>query len=111
MKTKIINGVEVITGSNNIYADLGLENAEKLKIKTGLIIKIIEAMHTQELTQDQAAKRMGISQPKVTEMIRGNFTNVSERKLMDCLTKLGYDIEIKVRPSKALLGNMMLVAC
>jgi predicted XRE-type DNA-binding protein len=111
MKTKIINGVEVITGSNNIYADLDLENAEKLKIKTGLIIKIIKAMHSQEITQDQAAKRMGISQPKVSEMMRGNFTNVSERKLMDCLTKLGYDIEIKVRPSKALVGNMMLVAC
>ncbi len=111
MKTKIINGVEVITGSNNIYDDLGLENAEKLKIKTRLVIKIIKAMYTQELTQDKVAKRMGISQPKVSEMLRGNFTNVSERKLMDCLTRLGFDIEIKVRPSKALVGNMMLVAC
>jgi predicted XRE-type DNA-binding protein len=100
MKTKIINGVEVMTGSNNIYVDLALENAEKLKIKTGLIIKIIKAMHTKELTQDQAAKRMGISQPKVSEMMIVNFTNISKSKFMDCLTKLGFDIENQVLPLK-----------
>ena len=83
MKTKIINGVEVTTGSANIFADLGLEDAEKLKIKTGLVIKIMKAMRSQELTQQEAAKRMGITQPKVSEMMRGNFTNLSERKLMD----------------------------
>lgn len=38
-------------------------------------------------------------------MMRGDFTNLSERKLMDCLTPLGYDIEIKVRPAKAEVGR------
>ena len=110
MKTKIINGIEVTTGTANIYADLGVEDSERLKIKTGLVIKIIKAIQTQELTQQEAAKRMGITQPKVSEVMRGYFNNLSERKLMDCLTRLGYDIEIKVRPSKAEVGNMMLVA-
>lgn len=48
------------------------------------------------------------TQPKVSDMMRGDFTNLSERKLMDCLTRLGYDIEIKVRPAKAEIGQLML---
>ena len=43
---------------------------------------------------------MGITRPKVPEMMRGAFLNLSERKLMDCLTRLGYGIEIKVRPAQ-----------
>ena len=51
---------------------------------------------------------MGITQPKVSDMMRGDFTNFSERKLMDCLTRLGYDIEICVRPAKAKVGHLVL---
>ena len=53
---------------------------------------------------------MGITQPKVSDMVRGDFTNLSERKLMDCLTRLGYDIEIKVRPAKAEIGHLVFAA-
>ena len=60
------------------------------------------------LTQQEAAVRMGITQPKVSDMMRGDFTNLSERKLMDCLTRLGYDIEISVRPAKAKVGHLVL---
>jgi predicted XRE-type DNA-binding protein len=108
MKTRRVEGDEVHRGSGNVFADLGLADAEKLKIKTGLVIEIRKAMKNLGLTQQDAAKRMGITQPKVSDMMRGNFTNLSERKLMDCLTRLGYDIEIKVRPSKAEVGQLML---
>ncbi|WP_291931616.1 helix-turn-helix domain-containing protein [Limnohabitans sp.] len=110
MKTKLVQGVEMHRGSGNVFADLGLADAEKLKIKTGLVIEIRKAMRSLGLTQQDAAKRMGISQPKVSDMMRGNFTNLSERKLMDCLTRLGYDIEIKVRPANAEIGHLMLAA-
>ena len=110
MKTQLIDGVEVRRGSSNVFADLGLANAEKLKIKTGLVIEIRKAMKSRGLTQHEAAKRMGITQPKVSDMMRGDVTNLSERKLMDCLTRLGYDIEIKVRPAKAEVGHLMLAA-
>ena len=94
--------------SGNVYADLGLPNAEKLKIKTGLVIEIRKAIRRLELTQQVAAKRMGLTQPKVSDMLRGDFTNLSERKLMDCLNRLGYDIEIKVRPASKALGHLTL---
>ena len=108
MKTRVVDGVELRRGSGNVFADLGLPDAEKLKIKTGLVVEIRKAMRSLELTQQEAANRMGITQPKVSAMMRGEFTNLSERKLMDCLTRLGYDIEIKVRPAKTELGHLRL---
>lgn len=110
MKTRLMDGIEVQRSSGNVFADLGLADAEKLKIKTGLVIEIRKAMRSRGLTQQDAAKRMGITQPKVSDMMRGEFTNLSERKLMDCLTRLGYDIEIKVRPAKAEIGQLLLAA-
>lgn len=108
MKTRLVDGVEIHRGSANVFADLGLADADKLQIKTGLVIEIRKAMQSRGLTQQEAAKRMGITQPKVSDMMRGDLANLSERKLMDCLTRLGYDIEIKVRPAKAAVGHLML---
>ena len=108
MKTRLVDGVEVRRGSGNVFADLGLADAEKLKIKTGLVIEIRNAMRTLGLNQQAAAARMGIPQPKVSGMMRGDFTNLSERKLMDCLNRLGYDIEIKVRPAAEPIGHLTL---
>lgn len=108
MQKRIIEGIEVQRGSGNVYADLGLPDAEKLKIKTGLVIEIRKAMRDLGLNQQTAAKRMGIPQPKVSGMMRGDLTNLSERKLMDCLNRLGYDIEIKVKPAAEPVGHLML---
>ena len=110
MKTRQVDGVEVHRGSGDMFADLGLADAEKLKIKTGLVIEIRKAVSGRGLTQQEAAKRMGITQPKVSDMMRGDFTNLSERKLMDCLTRLGFDIEISVRPARTEIGHLMLAA-
>jgi len=65
-------------------------------------------MRRLELTQQEAVKRMGITQPKVSDMMGGDFSNLSERKLMDCLNRLGYDIEIKVKPTSEAVGHLML---
>lgn len=110
MKKRRISGVEVRRSSGNVYADLGLPDAEELKIKTGLVIEIRKAIRRLNLTQQEAAKRMGITQPKVSGMMRGDLSNLSERKLMDCLTRLGYDIEISVRPTRAAVGHLILAA-
>jgi len=108
MKTRLIDGIEIRRSSGNVFADLGLPDADQLKIKTGLVIEIRKAMRQLGLTQQAAAKRMGITQPKVSDMMRGEFANLSERKLMDCLTRLGFDIEIKVRPAKFETGHLLL---
>ncbi len=61
-------------------------------------------MRSLGLAQQEAAQ----PQPKVSDMMRGDFANLSERKLMDCLTRLGYDIEISVRPASTSVGHLML---
>jgi predicted XRE-type DNA-binding protein len=104
----MIDGIEIETSSGNVFADLGLPDAEKLKIKSGLVIEIRKAIRNLGLTQQAAAKRMGITQPKVSDMMRGDFANLSERKLMECLNRLGYDIEIKVRPAADPVGHLTL---
>lgn len=108
MKKTIVGDTEVLTGSDNVFADLGLPDADKLKIKTGLVIEIRRAIRFQNLTQQAAAERMGMTQPKVSAMMRGDFSNLSERKLMDCLNRLGYDIEIRVKSADAMMGQLTL---
>ncbi len=105
---RLVEGIEVETGSGNVFADLGLPDAEKLKIKSGLVIEITRAVRKLGLTQEEAGRHMGIPQPKVSALLRGDFANLSERKLMDCLNRLGYDIEIKVKPAAEPVGHLTL---
>ncbi|MCW5220076.1 XRE family transcriptional regulator [Verminephrobacter aporrectodeae subsp. tuberculatae] len=108
MTKRMIEDMEIETSSGNVFADLGLPDAEKLKIKSGLVIEITRAVRRLGLTQEEAGRRMGISQPKVSGMLRGDFTNLSEHKLMECLNRLGYDIEIRVRPAAEPIGHLKL---
>ena len=108
MNKRIIDGIEVEISSGNVFADVGLPDADKLKIKSGLVIEITKAVRNLGLSQEEAGRRMGLPQPKLSGLFRGDFSNVSERKLMDCLNRLGYDIEIKVRPATAPVGHLVL---
>lgn len=109
MNKRTVEGIEVEVGSGNVFADLGLPDADKLKIKSGLTIEISKAIRAHGLTQVQAAKRMGLTQPKVSGLLRGEFSNFSERKLMDCLNRLGYDIEIRVSETAEPIGHLVLM--
>lgn len=108
MAKRIFDGTEIETSSGNVFADLGLPDAEHLKIKSGLVIEITRAIRRLSLTQQEAGRRMGISQAKVSGLMRGDFSNLSERKLMECLNRLGYDIEIKLSPATDSVGHRTL---
>ena len=108
MASRSIDGIEVEISSGNVFADLGLPDAEQLKIKSGLVVEITRAIHRLGLTQEEAGRRMGISQAKVSGLLRGDFSNLSEQKLMGCLNRLGYDIEIKLIPVVKPVGRRSL---
>lgn len=108
MAKRAINNVEVEFSSGNLFRDLGLRDADHLKIKSGLAMEISRAIRRMHLTQQEAAERMGITQPKLSGLMRGNFTNMSETKLMECLNRLGYDIEITLHKGARAVGHRTL---
>ena len=73
MKSRLVQGVQVQRSSGNVFADLGLADADKLKIKTGLVIEIRKAMQSLGLTQQEAAKRMGLSPSQAIFRARGGI--------------------------------------
>jgi predicted XRE-type DNA-binding protein len=108
MAKRVIKGIEFEFSSGNVFRDLGLPDADELKIKSGLAIEITKAVRRLGLTQQEAGLQMGISQAKVSGIIRGDFSNLSESKLMECLNRLGYDIEIKLKPARKAIGQRTL---
>lgn len=93
----------------NFFVDTGQRDAEKLKIKTSLVIEISRAIHKLGLTQEDAGQRLGIPEPKVSAILRGDFFNFSGWELIECLNCLGYDVEIIVRPAMNPVGRLTLV--
>ena len=65
----------------NIYADLGVPDAEAMHIEAGLAAKIADIINTRRLTQTQAAVMLGISQPKLSGLLRGQFRCISESEM------------------------------
>lgn len=84
-------------GSTNVYADLGMVDAEEMLVKAQLATKIGDIIRRRKLTQVQAADLLGIPQPKLSGLLRGQFRGISESKMLECLTRLGRDIEIVVK--------------
>lgn len=104
-----MNNIE--RGSINVYADLGLPDAEEMLVKAQLASKIGDIIKSRKLTQIQAAELLGITQPKLSGMLRGQFRGISESKMLDCLTRLGRDIEIivKTAPRSRSEGHVSVV--
>ena len=98
-------------GSTNVYADLGLDNAEEMLVKAQLASKIGDIIKRRKLTQMQAAELLGISQPKLSGLLRGQFRGISESKMLECLTRLGRDIQIivKATPRSRTEGHVSVV--
>lgn len=100
--------MEMEASSGNVFADLGLADAEALQIKSGLVLEIARTVRRMGWTQEEAGRRMGISQAKVSGLLRGDFAKLSEQKLMLCLNRLGYQIEIRLRPTGNAMGGRTL---
>ncbi len=104
MTTRTGKSVRHQLGSANVYADLAYRSADEMLVKAQLVTTIAEILAARGYTQTRAAELLGIPQPKLSKMLRGQFRGFSERKLMDCLTLLGRDIDIIVRVTRKARG-------
>ena len=94
MKT---DNVKIERGSGNVFADLGLPDADAHLLKAELVARIEEIIRQRGLKQVEAAKLLGLSQPDVSRLLRGNFREYSMERLLRLLTALGRDVGIVIR--------------
>jgi predicted XRE-type DNA-binding protein len=91
---------KVEAGSGNIFADLGLPDADTHFLKAQIVSEIYRLTNERNLTQSEADKLMGITQPEVSRMFKGRFLEYSVERLMGFLIGFDRDIEIVVKPHK-----------
>ncbi len=97
---------EVKMSRGNIYADLGADDADEMLLKAQLALAISEILQSKKLTQQQAAEILGMTQPKLSNLLRGQFRGISEAKMLECLVKLGRDVEIVVGKNSVEHGSL-----
>jgi predicted XRE-type DNA-binding protein len=92
----------VTRGSGNVFSDLGFSGREaaELAVKAELARQILHRIEQLGLTQVQAGRRLGISQPDVSKLKNGRVTGYSTDRLIALLNALEVDVDIVVRPRK-----------
>ena len=88
----------IVESCGNVFEDLGLPNADELKVKAELVIEISRIIEERGLKQVEAAEILGIDQPKVSALVRGRLRGFSMERLYRFLKALGQDVQIVVRP-------------
>jgi predicted XRE-type DNA-binding protein len=96
-------------GSGNIFADLGLPHPEQELLKARLTLQIYRIVKARHLTQAQAGEILGIKQPHVSLLMRNRPGTFSVERLMDFLTALGHDVEIRVKRTRKAHGQLSVV--
>lgn len=97
-RTTASDDAMVHPGSGNVFADLGLPEPEEDLIKATLAMRISRIVAEKGWSQSEAARVIGIDQPKVSALVRGRLAAFSAERLLSFLTALGQDVEIVVKP-------------
>jgi predicted XRE-type DNA-binding protein len=92
--------IKVIKSSGNVFADLGLPNPEDALAKAKLASAICRVIEKRGLTQIEAAKILGLDQPKISALVRGKLSGFSIERLLRFLNDLGQEVAIVIRPIK-----------
>ena len=85
--------------SGNVFADIGLPNAEQELLKAKLTIHVHRLLKKRHLTQAAAAKLLGTTQPQVSALMALKPVSVSVGRLMEFLVILGHDVEVILKPA------------
>lgn len=110
--TKTNRAETIVRGSGNVFADLGLPEAEERQTKLRLAYALNAVIAAQRLTQEEAAVRLGLNQPKVSALRNYKLEGFSVERLMTLLNALDRDIEIVIRkkPKSRLAAKIRVVA-
>jgi predicted XRE-type DNA-binding protein len=82
--------------SGNIFADLGLEDANELYTRAALGVQVMRILRERRYSQKEAAEFLGIKQPEVSAIMRAKFSRFSQERLIGFLNKLNQKVNIQV---------------
>jgi predicted XRE-type DNA-binding protein len=89
-------GEKVQTSSGNVFTDLGFADSEERLLKAKLAGKIAQLIAERTWTQSQTAERIGLDQPKVSRLLRGQLSGFSVDRLFAVLNRLGHSVEVRI---------------
>ena len=94
------NTARFTRGNDNIFADIGVDHADEFLLKADIAVIIGRLIKDRGLTQKEAAARLGLAQPDISRILRGELGGYSLERLLGALRALGSDIEIRVKPAR-----------
>ena len=89
--------IKVTRSSGNIFQDIGIPDADEHELKARVVIGLQCLIKARALSQTQAAERIGIAQPDLSKILRGQYRGFSLERLLGAVRALGSDVEIKVK--------------
>jgi predicted XRE-type DNA-binding protein len=97
---KLTNGTTITRGSGDIFADLAFSPAESrnLRIRSQMMTALRKLIEKENLTQSDAAKRLKVSQPRVSDLIRGKISRFSLDTLVNMLSDAGLEVDFRIKP-------------
>jgi predicted XRE-type DNA-binding protein len=101
--------IDYVKSSGNVFADLGLPHPERALLKAGLTLQIFRIIKARHLTEVQAGEILGITRPHAALLLHNRSVHFSVERLMDFLTALGHDVEIRVKRTRKPYGQMSVV--
>jgi phage-related protein/predicted XRE-type DNA-binding protein len=96
MPTKKRKPIEFETGSGNVFADLGLKDADQLLARSQIGFHVYKILEDKKLKQREIAAVLGIAQPDVSHLMNGHFSRFTTDKLLDFLKRLNRKVTIEV---------------
>ena len=91
-----MTAIEFECGSGNVFADLGLEDAEELYTRAALGAQVVNMLKERGCTQAEAAKLLGIKQPEVSALMCARFHRFSQERLIGFLNKMNLKVTLHI---------------
>ena len=100
---------KISAGSHNVFVDLGYPDAAERQTKVRLAVALNRLLASRKLKQSDAAKTLGVPQPKISALANYHLTGFSVERLMELITSLDHDVEIRISPRKRRSGAGQIV--
>ena len=98
---KVSRETKIIRGRGNVFADLGFSPAEarNLRLRSQMMTALRKFIEEEGLTQAEAAKRLNVTQPRISDLTRGKISRFSLDALVNMLTDAGLEVDFRIKPA------------